>query len=117
MPTDNGNGSGVHNTFDPVKSTLGTYSCSLGKSVTIIDSGKIFKPIHGMQAARKHCELHLSDHKIVHFGAHWFSSDLNANYNFANFTGVLYKQLSFNHNASFLKQIKIFGNTFLNFRK
>ena len=51
MSTDYSNSSGVHNTFLAVKSTLGTYSYSLGKLVTITNLGKCFKPIHGMQAA------------------------------------------------------------------
>ena len=41
------------------KSILGTYSCSLGKSVIVTDLGKFFSQLTATEHLIKGCELHL----------------------------------------------------------
>ena len=74
------------------------------KSATITDLGK-FKPIYGMQAAQKTCELHPSGNKIKskNTSAHQILIWTHAKLQLCKLTGMSYKRISFNHYTCSLK--------------
>ena len=85
-------------------------SCSKGKSVTLHFSANL----SAFSSCEKCCDLHLSGHTNRFHKRHIKKFGTSDKLQLCKFTGVSYKWLSFNHNASIKIKTKYFGKSLPN---